>query len=147
MFSVRRSSPALDSDNGDNGGVELGGGTNPMRGTGPGALGDGANAMHGTGPGAGVGFGTDHLRGVLGQYLGQAVDVIIMMMRQQNVAKSPAGLGQGRQNGCGFGHVYKGCVAAGRIMGKKGVIVRQAGDGQDFKRHDFIRHGIPPFHC
>ena len=55
--------------------------------------------------------------------VGQAVDMIPMVMGQQNIGQAPAPCGKGDKNRRAFGDIDDGCVTGFRVMDQVGIVV------------------------
>ena len=59
----------------------------------------------------------------------RALHMVVVVMGQKDLVQAPAAQGQFSQNGGGFGHIDKGCLAGRFITDQIGVVIGQAGDG------------------
>ena len=88
----------------------------------------------------GVGGRADHAGA--GPQGGDALDMVVVVMGQQYVGQLPAArVKHGPDRRC-FGRIDKGGLSRARFMQQKGVVVRPAGNGDEFKGH-----GIVAFAC
>ena len=85
-----------------------------------------------------IGGGSGDAGGVMGAEVGQAIDMVPMVMGQEHQIGAPAPAGQRLKKRRGFGDINDASEARGGVMGEIGVVVLQAGDGHDLKGHGFL---------
>jgi hypothetical protein len=59
----------------------------------------------------------------------------IVVVGDEDVRQLPIARLQGGEDGRGLGHVDKGGFACGGVVDEVGVVISQAGDGDEFKGH------------
>ena len=85
-----------------------------------------------------VGGSPDDLCGMTCQDVAQALYMISVVMGKQDLGRAPALFIKSLQDGAGLGSIYDCCFAGAGIMSEVGIVIRQAGNGNDLQNHGIL---------